>query len=133
MEIGDDIMARAILRRGTLHPLLQASVCDTIATGDYDIAVRDAFVLVDRVKVASGIEGEIGVSLMRAAFDPNGGPQTLTDMSRPVSERERIVDLVVGAIATFKDPISRKVLGSSCPATVFEVLMVASELPGYLP
>jgi hypothetical protein len=69
----DEIMARANLKREMLHPLLRGSVYDSFATGHYDTAVRDAFVIVeDRVKIASGNKSDIGVRLMRAAFNPNG-------------------------------------------------------------
>jgi hypothetical protein len=81
----DEIMARTNLRREMLHPLLRTSVYDSFATGHNDTAVRDAFVIVeDRVKTASGIKSDIGVKLMRTAFNPYGGSQTLTDMSLPI-------------------------------------------------
>ena len=40
-------MAQAILRRDTLHPLLRISVYRQFATGSYDTAVRDAFLIVE--------------------------------------------------------------------------------------
>ena len=76
-------------------------------------------------------EGEVGIGLVRAAFNPTGGPQTLIDMKLPAAERERMVDLFVGGIATFKDPVSHKVLGNCGPASVFEVLKFASQLLSY--
>ena len=70
----DQIMDRGVLRREMLHPLLRTWVYGKFAAGFYETAVRDAFLIVeDRVKTASGIKGEAGVRLMRAAFDPNGG------------------------------------------------------------
>jgi uncharacterized protein (TIGR02391 family) len=130
----DEIMARANLRREMLHPLLRTSVYDSFATGHYDTAVRDAFVIVeDKVKSASGIKSDIGVKLMRAAFNPNGGSQTLTDMSLPMAEPERMADLFAGAIGTFKNPHSHRVLGNSDPAPVIEELLFASRLLRYLP
>jgi uncharacterized protein (TIGR02391 family) len=130
----DEIMARANLRREMIHPLLRTSVYDSFAAGHYDTAVRDAFVIVeDRVKTASGIKGDVGVKLMRAAFNPNGGPQTLTDMNLPIAERERLADLFAGAIGTFKNPLSHKVLGNSDPALVIEELMLASRLLRFPP
>ena len=68
-------MNRASLRRDMLHPLLHNSVCDNFTIGDYDIAVGDAFLIVeDRARIASGIKGDASIKLMRAAFNPNGGP-----------------------------------------------------------
>lgn len=130
----DEIMSRANLRREMLHPLLRTSVYDSFATGHYDTAVRDAFVIVeDRVKVTSGNQNDIGVRLMRAAFNPNGGTRTLTDMSLPLPERERMADLFTGAIGTFKNPLSHRVVGNSDPEPVIEELMFASRLLRYLP
>jgi uncharacterized protein (TIGR02391 family) len=122
------------MTRDVLHPLLHNSVCESFTVGNYDIAVRDAFLIVeDRVRIASGIKEYFGIKLMRAAFSPNGGSQTLTDMSLPAAERERVADMFVGAIATFKDPVSQGVLSNSGPAPVIKVLMFASELLCYLP
>jgi uncharacterized protein (TIGR02391 family) len=130
----DEIMAQANLKRQMLHPLLRASVYDSFATGHYDTAVRDAFVIVeDRVKIVSGNKTDIGVRLMRAAFNPNGGPQTLTDMTLPMAERERMADLFAGAIGTYKNPLSHRVVGNSDPAPVIEELMIASRLLRYVP
>lgn len=82
MDNVDEIVQRAVLRREMFHPLLQASVCDNFVTGNYDIAVRLAFAIVEaKVKSAPGNKDDVGVKLMRAAFNANGGPQTLTDMS----------------------------------------------------
>ena len=46
----------------------------------------------ERVKATSGLKGEVGVALMRAAFNPSGGPNTLTDMTLLAAERRRLVD-----------------------------------------
>jgi uncharacterized protein (TIGR02391 family) len=120
----DEIMARTNLRREMLHPLLRTSVYDSFATGHYDTAVRDAFVIVeDRVRVDSRIQGEVGVRLMRSAFNANTGP--LRDMNLPIAERERTADLFAGAIGTFKNPLSHRVVGNSDPAPVIEELMFA--------
>ena len=129
-----EIIGRAIVGCDTLHPLLQTSVYRQFIGGSYGAAVRDAFLIVEeRVKATSGIEGETGVALMRAAFNPSGGPNTLTDMTLPAAERERMADLFVGAIATFKDPVCQKVLGNENSPSAFEALTFASELLSYLP
>jgi uncharacterized protein (TIGR02391 family) len=126
-----EIMARQTLRRETLHPLLRTSVYDNFAGGHYDTAVRDAFVLVeDTVKTESRIASQIGVSLMRAAFNPNTGP--LTKMGLPIAERERMADLFAGAIGTFKNPHSHRVVGNDDPTPVMEELMLASRLLRFL-
>jgi uncharacterized protein (TIGR02391 family) len=127
-------MVRDGLPRQMLHPLLRTSVWTKFAAGNYDSAIRDAFVILEqRVKTTSGLKGEIGVPLMRAAFDPRGGVRTLTDMNLPLAERQRMADLFVGAIATFRDPLSHRMLSKSSASSVIEVLKFASELLGYLP
>lgn len=93
--------------------------------------MRDAFVLVeDTVKTDSGIAREIGVNLMRAAFNPNSGP--LTKMALPMAERERMVELFAGAIGTFKNPHSHRIVGNDDPTPVMEELMLASRLLRFL-
>ena len=129
-----EIMGRAIVGCDALHPLLQTSVYSQFVSGAYGAAIRDAFLIVEeRVKATSGLKGEVGVALMRAAFNPIGGPNTLTDMTQPAAEREKMVDLFVGAIATFKNPVSQKVLGNGSSPSTFEALRFASQLLSYLP
>jgi len=49
-------------------------------------------------------------------------------MTLPVAERERIADLFVGAIGTFKNPLSHRKVGNTDPAPVIEELLLASRL-----
>ena len=96
----EEIVVRQMLRREMLHAELQGAVYENFASGNYDTAVRDAFVQVEiavreQAKLAATL---VGVKLMREAFNPNTGK--LTDTTLPVSERERIADLFVGAIGT---------------------------------
>ena len=112
----EEIAVRQMLRREMLHPELQGAVYENFASGNYDTAVRDAFVQVEiavreQAKLAATL---VGVKLMREAFDPNTGK--LTDMTLPVSERERIADLFAGAIGTFKNPLSHRKVGNTNPA-----------------
>ena len=104
----EEIAVRQMLRREMLHPELQGAVYENFASGNYDTAVRDAFVQVEiavreQAKLAATL---VGVKLMREAFNPNTGK--LTDTTLPVSERERIADLFAGAIGTFKNPLSHR-------------------------
>ena len=111
-----------------LHADLQGSVYDNFAAGNYDTAVRDAFVTVeDAVRTTALLPPtDIGVPLMRKAFNPTNGP--LTNMTLPYAERERTADLFAGAIGTFKNPLSHRLVGNSDPAPVIEELMLASRL-----
>jgi hypothetical protein len=49
---------------------------------------------------------DIGVALMRKAFDKSTGP--LTDMSNPEAEREALAHLFAGAIGSYKNPHSHR-------------------------
>ncbi|MFI4998279.1 MAG: TIGR02391 family protein [Reyranellales bacterium] len=124
----EEIAVRQMLRREMLHAELQGAVYQNFASGNYDTAVRDAFVQVEiavreQAKLAATL---VGVKLMREAFNPNTGK--LTDTTLPVSERERIADLFVGAIGTFKNPLSHRKVGNTDPAPVIEELLFASRL-----
>jgi uncharacterized protein (TIGR02391 family) len=123
-----EIAVRQMLRRELLHPELQGAVYDNFASGNYDTAVRGAFVQVEiaireEAKLAATL---VGVKLMREAFNPNTG--SLTDTTLPMAERERMADLFAGAIGTFKNPLSHRKVGNTDPAPVIEELLFASRL-----
>lgn len=123
-----EMMIRQRLSRDMLHPDLQGSVYNSFAAGDYDTAVRDAFVILeDAVRTAASLRPQdIGVQLMRSAFNPANGP--LTDPNMPPGERDRMPDLFAGAIGVFKNPLSHRRVGKNNPAPVIEELMFASRL-----
>lgn len=124
----EEMMARLSLRPEMLHSDLRESVYENFSNGNYDTAVRDAFVLVeDKVRTAAGLPNSlVGVQLMRTAFDPNKGK--LTDSKLVMAERERMADLFAGAIGTFKNPHSHRIVGNNDPSSVIEELMLASRL-----
>lgn len=66
-----------------LHPIIAQKVWATFLRGDYDTAVFQSFKEVEvQVREASGFAAEdVGVSLMRKAFDASNGP--LTDLMFP--------------------------------------------------
>jgi uncharacterized protein (TIGR02391 family) len=107
---------RQMLRREMLHSDLQGAVYDNFATGNYDLSILDAFVQVEiAVRDAAKLPATlVGVKLMREAFNPNTGK--LTEMALPISERERMADLFVGAAGTFKNPLSHRKVGNADPA-----------------
>ena len=124
----EEIVVRQTLRREMLHANLQGAVYDNFASGNYDTAVRDAFVQVEiAVRETAKLPATlVGVKLMREALNPNTGK--LTDMVLPMSERERMADLFAGAIGTFKNPLSHRKVGNTDPAPVIEELLLASRL-----
>jgi uncharacterized protein (TIGR02391 family) len=76
--------------------------------GDYETAVFQAFKMVEvEVRRAAECEpGDVGVKLMRKAFDPRTGP--LTMKFTPTGEQEAMSALFAGAIGYAKNPASHR-------------------------
>jgi uncharacterized protein (TIGR02391 family) len=109
-----------------LHSTIRDDVWDELARGDYDDAVLKSMRAVEEaVRQASGIDGVDGVRLMRAAFDPNGGP--LIDKAEHAAEREALSHLFVGAIGYYKNPQSHRTVKID-GAVAREVAIIASNL-----
>jgi uncharacterized protein (TIGR02391 family) len=97
-----------------LMPTLSAEkVVPLLRRGDYDVAVLQAFKEVEiAVRRAANIKGagyadsEIGVPLMRKAFQPESGP--LADKNLIAAEREAEMHLFAGAIGHAKNPASHR-------------------------
>ena len=72
--------------------------------GELDEAVFAAFKAVEvAVRETGGFKAtEVGVPLMRKAFDAKNGP--LADQSQPDAEREALCHLFAGAIGSYKNP-----------------------------
>jgi uncharacterized protein (TIGR02391 family) len=114
--------------REMLHRDLQGAVYENFSGGNYDTAVRDAYVQVE-IAVREAVKPPaslVGVKLMREGFSPNTGK--LANMALVMSERERMADLFAGAIGTFKNPLSHRKVGNIDPKPVIEELMFASRL-----
>jgi uncharacterized protein (TIGR02391 family) len=92
-----------------LQEALLAKVRPQFLRGDYDVAVFQAFKIVEvQVRKAANEKGAgypdniVGVDLMRRAFHPDSGP--LTDQSLVPAEKEAMAALFVGAIGHAKNP-----------------------------
>src|SRR3972149_3627709 len=87
-----------VLPRQLLHPSLAQKVWASFLRGDYDTAVFQAFKEVEvRVREAGAFsDSDLGVQLMRKAFEPGKGP--LSDISAPSAEQEALAHLFAGAI-----------------------------------
>jgi uncharacterized protein (TIGR02391 family) len=116
-----------ILPRKLLHPVLAQRVWPAFLRGEYDTAVFQAFkqVEVSVRQAAGGGAIDIGVPLMRKAFDPTNGP--LTDTSQPVAEREALCHLFAGAIGIYKNPSSHRQMEIGAEECV-ELVVLASHL-----
>jgi len=117
----------SLLPRDLLHSQIADKVYSLFIGGDYDTAVFQAFKEVEvAVRTAAKLgPTDIGVPLMRKAFDVNTGP--LSDKSQVTAERQALSDLFAGAIGSYKNPHShRKVTIEAEEAT--EMLILASHL-----
>lgn len=115
------------LPKDTLLPELQEDVWSLFHRGQFEIAVFAAMKAVEvAVRGASGLNDEIGVPLMRRAFDKNTGP--LTDMSATEGEREMRAHLFAGAIGSYKNPHSHRDVRLEDPHEAAEIILLANHL-----
>lgn len=116
-----------LLPRGLLHPVIAQKVWATFLRGEYDTAVFQAFKEVEITvrKVGKFADEDLGIKLMRKAFDKNNGP--LTDLSEPESEREALAHLFAGAIGSYKNPNSHRHVQIQ-PEEAVEMIILASHL-----
>ena len=91
-----------------LDPILVRKAKQAFIRGDYDTAVFQAFKEVEiRVRNKAGLgNDDIGISLMRKAFKPEGG--LLTDAAMEEGEKQARMELFAGAIGTYKNPSSHR-------------------------
>jgi uncharacterized protein (TIGR02391 family) len=111
-----------------LHTLIAERVWISIARGEYADAVFFAFRTVEEaVRQAGGYQlTDIGVELMRAAFNVDKGP--LSDMKQPKAEREALAHLFAGAIGSYKNPHSHRTVVIADAQEAQEMVMLASHL-----
>jgi uncharacterized protein (TIGR02391 family) len=91
-----------------LHPSIADAVWSAFMRGDLDEAVFKAFKTVEvAVRQAAKLAStDIGVDLMRKAFDPDKG--SLTRAPDPQAERQALSHLFAGAIGSYKNPHSHR-------------------------
>jgi uncharacterized protein (TIGR02391 family) len=96
------------LPSGLLEPMLAEKVRPMFQRGDYDVAVLQAFKIVEvAVRSAAGLsEDLVGVKLMREAFKPDGG--LLADKDTVLGERVAVMELYAGAMGHCKNPSSHR-------------------------
>ena len=118
------------LPRQLVHPRIAQKVWALFLKGDYDTAVFQAFkeVEVEVRKAAKCADADIGVALMRKAFQ-KGGP--LADATALEAEQQALAHLFAGAIGSYKNPHShRSVTIESTEAA--EMIVLASHLLGIM-
>jgi len=111
-----------------LHPSIADRTWIAIMRGEFDAAVLFAFRAVEIAVREAGSFGmtDVGVDLMRRAFNPTNGP--LTRLSDPAAEREALMHLFAGAIGSYKNPHSHRNVTIQEPAEAQEMIMLASHL-----
>jgi uncharacterized protein (TIGR02391 family) len=114
--------------KSLLHPSIREDVWLKLARDDCADAVFRAFRTVEEaVRAAGGYRPEdIGVPLMRKAFDPKSG--ALAKASDPLGEREALSSLFAGAIGSYKNPHSHRTVQMNDPSEAREAVMLASHL-----
>lgn len=125
-DFGTFLKAR-LLPRELLHQLIAEPVWLLFIRGKYDTAVFEAYKEVEvSVRMAARLlSTDIGVKLMRKAFDVQRGP--LTDNSDPEGELQALSDLFAGAIGSYKNPNSHRHVALQAEDAV-EMIMLASHL-----
>jgi uncharacterized protein (TIGR02391 family) len=118
----------AAFPRELLHPSIAERVWAALARGDYADAVFLSFRTVEESVREAGkyADTDIGVDLVRKAFDPVKGP--LTKMSDPKPEREALAHLFAGAIGSYKNPHSHRTVRLTDPGEAQEMVLMASHL-----
>jgi|CXWL01.1.fsa_nt_gi uncharacterized protein (TIGR02391 family) len=111
-----------------LDPILVRKVKQSFVRGDYDTAVFQAFKEVEvRVREKTGLAvSDIGVPLMRKAFNPTNG--LLSEASADAGEKTARMELFAGAIGAFKNPSSHRYTDLSDPHEVADIIHIANHL-----
>ena len=117
-----------LLPREILHAKIAEPVWHAFLRGEFDVAAFHAMKAVEvSVREAARLaDSDIGVKLMRKAFDKENGP--LMDPTTEAGERQGWMDLFAGAIACYKNPHSHRDVNLSDPAEALEIVLLANHL-----
>ncbi|PIQ39527.1 MAG: TIGR02391 family protein [Thalassolituus sp. CG17_big_fil_post_rev_8_21_14_2_50_53_8] len=124
----DNFRRAASFPKSLLHPSIAEQAWISLARGEFADAVFNAFRTVEeQVRDAGGFEPvDVGVVLMRKAFNPDTGP--LSDMAQPAAEREALMHLFAGSIGSYKNPHSHRTVQITDHVEAQEMVMLASHL-----
>ena len=112
----------SLLSSETLRPILVRKVKPLFLRGDYDMAIFQAFKIVEvQVRDRGGYSNsDYGTELMRKAFNPETGSLTNKESERP--EKEAMSHLFAGAIGLFKNPPSHRFIESIAPEDAADLI-----------
>lgn len=110
-----------------LHRLIAQRVRAQFLLGEYEMAAMLALRQVEiRVReLSGGAAGDIGVALMKKAFNETG---TLRDSTTEKGEQDAMMALFWGAIGVFKNPVSHRQVDYDDPTLASEVILLADLL-----
>ena len=110
-----------------LHDSMIANVRPLFLQGRYDTAVFEAFRLLEiAIRGAANLGDDfIGTKVASRAFNPENGP--LSDMSAEAGERQALMNLMSGAIGSYKNPQSHRHVGLDATESR-EMIIMASHL-----
>jgi uncharacterized protein (TIGR02391 family) len=122
------IKAANAFPKALLHPTIATKVFGSLLRRELDEAVLAAFKAVEvAVRDAGGYDAtDIGVKLMRKAFDVKNGK--LTDLNQPEAEREALQHLFAGAIGSYKNPHSHRTINLTDVREAQQQVMLATHL-----
>ncbi|MDP1708829.1 MAG: TIGR02391 family protein [Gammaproteobacteria bacterium] len=114
--------------KALLHPSIADEVWLDIVRGDLETAVFKSFRAVEISVRDAGhfADADIGVPLMRKAFDKTTGP--LSDQQQLEAEREALAHLFAGAIGSYKNPHSHRTVTINDAVEAQEMVVLASHL-----
>jgi len=110
-----------------LHPRVAKRCLPLLKEATLQSAVVEAFKLVEvSVRKRIGASGdEVGLRLLRRAFNPTDGP--LTDYGLPAAEREAFANYIAGAYGYYRNPCSHRDVAVDY-LSAFVRIVVASDL-----
>lgn len=121
-------IAAAAFPKSLIHPSIADDVWLDLARGDLPMAVFRSFRAVEEAVRNAGafLAQDVGVDLMRRAFNPENGPLTKGD--DPAAERQALQALFAGAIGSYKNPHSHRNVAIDEPREAQEMVCLASHL-----
>lgn len=122
------LRAKMAFPKELLHPKIADEVWAALRRNDLSGAAFFAFRQVEiEVREAGGYaHTDIGIALVRKAFDKNAG--SLTDVRQPESERDALAHLFAGAIGSYKNPHSHRTVSLTDAREAQEQVLLASHL-----
>ena len=110
-----------------VHPFIVKKSFRLLNDGQFESAVLQAFKTIEtmiRERIGADQE-DIGVKLIRKAFNPENG--SLTNYDLPKAERESFCNYIAGAFGYYKNPCSHRDVEMDF-ISAFERIVVASDL-----